>query len=346
MEAIPFEEVVASTPFKFYVGPDRKRFYAHKASIKKLSQPLSVLLDGPMSEAQSGSAILEETEEHTFVRFCQFAYTGDYDPAHPEIILEATAIDTTNGCDTDAEPTPESGQALEREPDPLAEPGPEEPPPDPESWDEPEPAPEPEPEPPRHDWGTRRSKGVLGKKKKKGKALDPRLVRIKEIGPAPEGRSGKSRLWDTFVTGRYGLSGSDFNPRANTESCEEYTQVFLCHAQLYVFADKYDISSLRELSLYKLHQTLIAFSLYPQRVGDIVELIRYTYANTGDGSQEQDQLRKLVIHYAACAIEDLARDEDFKCLLEKRDDSLSHDIITQMLSRLPGWGSLGFFYPE
>lgn len=71
------------------------------------------------------------------------------------------------------------------------------------------------------------------------------------------------------------------------ELCEDYTEVFLCHARLYVFAEKYDIEPLRKLSKQKIHQTLIGFHLYTERVGDIVVLLRYVYANTRIGMAQR-----------------------------------------------------------
>jgi hypothetical protein len=40
-------------------------------------------------------------------------------------------------------------------------------------------------------------------------------------------------------------------------------------------------------------------------VGDVVNLPRYSYLNTPDRLGSIDDLRFLVIHYAACVVEDL-----------------------------------------
>lgn len=95
------------------------------------------------------------------------------------------------------------------------------------------------------------------------------------------------------------------------------------------------ISLRLESCLSKLQKTLIAFTLCPERVGDIVELIRYTYTNTADRDHEEDPLKKMVVHYAACVIEDLAAmNVDFQGLL-KKSGTLPQDIILMMLERLP-----------
>jgi hypothetical protein len=68
--------------------------------------------------------------------------------------------------------------------------------------------------------------------------------------------------------------------RANTVPSEDYSEVFLSHAHLYIFAEKYDIQPLKRLALKLLHQTLAIFTPWPECVGDIVTLIRFIYKNT------------------------------------------------------------------
>ncbi len=85
------------------------------------------------------------------------------------------------------------------------------------------------------------------------------------------------------------------------------------------------------LSLHKLDQTLVGFTLYDERVEDIVDLIRYSYSNTAD--IPRSNMRLLIIHYAACVIEDLARNTKFRSLLEE-PGSLAKDLVGQMLRRL------------
>lgn len=67
--------------------------------------------------------------------------------------------------------------------------------------------------------------------------------------------------------------------RANRGANEDYTEVFLSHARLYVFADKYDIQPLKTLALEELHDKLATYTLYRGRTGDILALLRYVYAS-------------------------------------------------------------------
>jgi hypothetical protein len=54
--------------------------------------------------------------------------------------------------------------------------------------------------------------------------------------------------------------------RWNTNYCEDYTEVFLCHAPIYVFAHKYDIPKLCSIALFNLHDTLHAFHVHKERI--------------------------------------------------------------------------------
>jgi hypothetical protein len=92
---------------------------------------------------------------------------------------------------------------------------------------------------------------------------------------------------------------------------KDYTEVFLSHSQLYVFADYYRISRLMKLSIHRLQQTLIAFSLHNERIKDIVKLLQYCYANLVPA-----KLRELVVLYAACHMEKLWKNKEFRELLE------------------------------
>lgn len=51
-----------------------------------------------MSEAKEGCALLEDVDEHTFVRFSQYAYTRDYVAADLEILLHSSAVANTQSA--------------------------------------------------------------------------------------------------------------------------------------------------------------------------------------------------------------------------------------------------------
>jgi len=74
------------------VGPDCKSFSIHTELVAHHSAPLGVMMKGPWREAQDGFAELKDVDEATFVRFCEYAYMGDYTPTQPEGMLDSSVI--------------------------------------------------------------------------------------------------------------------------------------------------------------------------------------------------------------------------------------------------------------
>ena len=124
-----------------------------------------------------------------------------------------------------------------------------------------------------------------------------------------------------------------WEPRQNKESCEDYTQVFLCHARLYVFSDRYGIEPLLELTQQKLRLTLSTFNLFDERVSDIIELVRYTYEHTMEHEEGIDKLRSLVMDYVTCQMEAIVKDKDFITMLQE-PGALAKDLVLKSLRRL------------
>lgn len=127
----------------------------------------------------------------------------------------------------------------------------------------------------------------------------------------------------------YPTSTSVHMPKENEEGCKDYTNVFICHAKLYVLGDTYDIPQLCQLSLHRLHATLKEFTLYPSRLNDVSALTRYVFENTRSGDKIQDMI---ALHHA-CIIEDLSKHEGFKSLIEDFPD-FAHGLISRMIERL------------
>ncbi|OJD24008.1 hypothetical protein ACJ73_04636 [Blastomyces percursus] len=119
--------------------------------------------------------------------------------------------------------------------------------------------------------------------------------------------------------------------RPNTEACEDYTPVFMCHSSLYIFGDKYDIAPLRQLALYKLHNCLCQFTIYKQRVADVAELVRYAYEYTLD--RHDEPLRSLVAQYIAANVESLTGAPEFNDLLQEPGPH-AKDLVCLMVGRL------------
>ena len=123
------------------------------------------------------------------------------------------------------------------------------------------------------------------------------------------------------------------SPRPNIMYGEDYTDVFLSHAKLYVFAEMYDVQKLRTLALENLQNALKNFILHDQRTGDIITLIRYVYSNTS-ARCEGDEMRMLLTHYVGVEMDTLMKDEGFKDLMIEDNGAMLGDFFKMVLKRI------------
>jgi hypothetical protein len=86
------KRIISSAPFRFIVGKNRDTLTVHSALAAYHSRPLDALINGHMSESQSGFAVLDDVDKQTFLRFCQYVYTGDYAAADPDILLHSSTV--------------------------------------------------------------------------------------------------------------------------------------------------------------------------------------------------------------------------------------------------------------
>jgi hypothetical protein len=149
----------------------------------------------------------------------------------------------------------------------------------------------------------------------------------------PQRECKKDQVWSEFTEKAHVKHHEPWEPRQNTESSEDYTQVFLYHARLYVFSDRYCIEPLQELALQKLLLTLSTFTLFNERVSDIVELVQYTYAHTMEHEEGIDKLRSLVMDYVVCQLEAIAKDKNFITMLQE-PGAFAKDLVLKSLRRL------------
>ena len=105
---------------------------------------------------------------------------------------------------------------------------------------------------------------------------------------------------------------------------KSYTESFLAHARLYVFAHTYHVDLLRAVILGKLKQMFNGALLLSQleagsqtHLAMFAALVEYTYANTADNPNNPDPLRALVVDYAFADIKRLKVNDAFMELLGK-----------------------------
>ena len=176
------------------------------------------------------------------------------------------------------------------------------------------------------------SRKYSSKKKSKKTELWP------EPSPEPSNaRTPRKDLMQSFISRRpvERKDPVELPPtRRNQNSAEVYSDVFLSHARLYVFAEEYDIQPLKLLALDELHATLKIFHLYPKRTGDIVNLLRYVYANTGEPREGVEDMRALMTQYVGYEMDTLIHDEGFKDLMIENGGPLLSDFMTMVEKRI------------
>jgi hypothetical protein len=75
--------LIQSKLFTFYVGEEEKPVVVHAAVVAATSQYFNALINGGMKESQEGSAKLADVQFDDFMRFCEYAYRGDYTEPPP-----------------------------------------------------------------------------------------------------------------------------------------------------------------------------------------------------------------------------------------------------------------------
>lgn len=251
-------------------------------------------MNAPMSEAQSGEAVLQDVDGPTFARFCHWAYADFYPAAEfcnrRQDVALAEQIGMLNLHGTCANWLTVSIAELA-----LVTP-----------------ADSPSPPPRRAKKHTTFGYGQLLPQNAK-ETMKESFLELHLCKPDEE---------------RIPIA-----PRANSAPSEDYTNVFLSHAHVYVFAEKFDIQPLKRLALKNLHQTLAKFTLWPECVGDIVALARFMYTPMFELFNEAESMRSILKRYIGYEMDVLIRAADFRDLLEENRELLD-DVCSMVGERI------------
>ena len=123
-------------------------------------------------------------------------------------------------------------------------------------------------------------------------------------------------------------------PNVCKSETEDFSEVFLCHAYLHVFADKYDIQTLKILALEELHATLTVFTLHQERTSDILNLLRYVYQEAPEQPNKMEDLRTLMTHYVEAEFRTLVKDETLGIYLLEDNSEFMEDFLMILRKRL------------
>lgn len=280
------------------MGHEKTSFRIHSSAIAEQSDALNNLINGAMIEAQVGRVVWDDLSVNTFIRFIQFAYLGDY-PTPASIPLTQPTGNTASVAPLfPASPTftffPFKSPTIPTEASPFKDP----------SWTD----------------------------RKDRKDVLPQMSKIKQDN-TPTKTSENKPFKDLDYPAR--IPAMEFfkscKPRPNQPS-EDFTPVFIAHAELYVFAEKYGIKTLKQTTLHKLHKTLAIYKMNPADIRPIIELIRYTFSedNTLDQENHVDDLRELVIAYITGEIKTIGKCPQFLILLEEGGAFVGNVWLTVM----------------
>lgn len=280
------------------MGHEKTTFRIHSSAIAEQSDALNNLINGAMIEAQVGRVVWDDLSVNTFIRFIQFAYLGDYPTPASLPMTELTGTAASVAPLFTASPVftffPSNSPTMPTEASPFKDPS-------------------------RTD--RKGSKYVLSQ-----------MNTIKQDN-TPMKMSEKTPFKDMDYPAR--IPAMEFfkscKPRPNQPS-EDFTPVFVAHAELYVFAEKYGIKILKQTTLHKLHKTLAIYKINPADIRPIIELIRYTFSedNTLDQENHVDDLRELVIAYITSEIKTIGKCPQFLVLLEEGGAFVGNVWLTMM----------------
>ena len=278
-----FYRILLSRPFRFIVDAEEVPITVYGAAVAQQSPALAALVQGNMSEGLSGEARWGDVNKGTFLRFIQFAYTGDYSiPVSQSCNKEASDRQVYTG------PVYEEAKPLESLAPYTAV----------DDWG---------------NWGNTYPKKEKDKKKKGASA--PKLT------SALDPFSSLSYLLPKPQTNLANAQG----PCISDGPGETSFRLALAHASLYVLAEKWGIDNLKQLTLFKIYETLVDIRFDASNVQDLVDLVRYIYSNerTPDLEFGIDKLRELICYYIVTNSTVTSEHAAFAALLKEEGDLAS-----------------------
>lgn len=291
-----------SPQFKFVV--EDIPIYIHADLVSQHSEPLDRTMNGGWAEKHAGFAVLEGVDKGTFLRFAQWAYNGYYTAASFGIGEKETNEPTPADVPPDAPPNIPDDDEIHV------------------NWEMPS-----------------KKKSYKGKKRYSEPEPAAEFEFEPEFEPPPpRSTTSKCELETSFkeLPIVFRRTSIDITPpRPNEHEQEDYSEVFLCHARMYVFAAQKMIQPLQALAKEELQATLARFTLYKQRTGDIIALLRYIYETDSNGEADVDELRTLMSQYIGFEMDTLIKDVEFKMLMsEDKDGALLGDFLKMVEKRL------------
>ncbi|KAJ9414886.1 hypothetical protein FOXG_21650 [Fusarium oxysporum f. sp. lycopersici 4287] len=322
MEFQPFEQLLKTRPQKFVVGPNRVEYYVQPTLFFCSSTPLENLIHE--AEATKGSVTWTDVDNHIFARFVQFLYTGAY--------ADFNTTDTTaNTFKTPLDRrSPEELSKLFYKQTPGLQ------------------------------WGRKEGDDTS----KLPYSLTTYSAAVKLCNPVCSldlsRQHSSKRKFDTMASDSeslhhypkrkedfiqqfmncYGVSanvGSVFNVQHDTQPTGSANEailrdsVFIGHARMFIFAHRYEITSLVKHACTNLAQELSHWEVSVSAfVPVFAGLVHYIYNHAGS---ETSELQRLIARFAACAVEDVSSLQGWSSLLNEVP-AFAADLIDEVTVRL------------
>lgn len=285
--------IIQSDLFTFHIGEQRKSFFVHSGAVAATSRYFDRLMNGGMSEAQARSAHIQDVDQETFVRFLEYAYLGNYRTppwtADPKIARDRPTLnpDVSAQLDLGPESDPDDADylhlAAKLSPTVIDKPS--------SGWSNSSAAPS--------DFGAMVDRVCYGSPftkvvPSKAQNTKERSLRLRSV-------LEKHEFFGPYKSGNLPSQLPNDSPECGF-SRRNFTPIFLAHARLYTFADMRMVQPLKIQVLGKLLSILERFELFPERIGDVLELAKHAYEHGEDGSEDgrMDALRELVMNYIVC----------------------------------------------
>lgn len=163
-------------------------------------------------------------------------------------------------------------------------------------------------------------KSIETRMQKAAKRWNPSLLTGNVFSP-----KGLSRNYDRL------LRKLDHPPRSksvkelNNDSFTSYAAVFLSHAEIYRFGIRTGWRSLIALSVHRLLHLLKGFTLFEERTGDVVQLLKSVF----EDSEDMIHLETLLLDYIVWNVEMMMRNDGFRDFLE-RNPMLEQTVFRAM----------------
>jgi len=264
---------------------------------KNISDPLHTMMNSrEMKEGRDGKASIEEVHSDTFIGFCEFAYTGDYRVPNGIVDLAKSKDKSLSNIRAAAMSIPQTTEySFDLHP----------------MRDEPEHASQCVEE---DMWG-------LGMKSRANE-----IARLAEL-KATTAKKRYEYLWEEFCSLNYNRILPEADAELDGDGMKEIEfKPLLFHCKLYVFAQMYLIASLKQLTLCKLHAELKVLDLRPETSDEVLETLEFAYTKTERGYDCKDELRHLLVAYAASKTDVLKQNAAFHLLLDAHGE-LGSDMV-------------------